>query len=117
NDVILVQDADSSLDAPFIKNGMTKLNAGYGAVGGVFRGDDRKGFVPHLQRNEYARYARDVARLNGRCLVVTGTAALFKVEVLRKVSLARIGSQIPVGDGNGGVYDTTVLTEDNEISF
>lgn len=116
-DVVLVQDADSSLDEPFIENAMKKVRAGYGAVGGVFRGDDRRGFVPHLQRNEYARYARDVARLKGKCLVVTGTAALFKVAVLREISKARQDGRIPAGDGNGGIYDTTVLTEDNEISF
>ena len=117
DDVILVQDADSALDAPFIENAMKKVAQGYGAVGGVFRGDDRRGFVAHLQRNEYARYARDVARLKGRCLVVTGTAAMFRVDVLREVSAARLAGKIPQGDGRGGVYDTTVLTEDNELSF
>ncbi|QDP43616.1 glycosyltransferase [Microbacterium phage Tyrumbra] len=117
DDVVLVQDADSALDEPFIAAALTKIEAGYGAVGGVFRGDDRPGFVAHLQRNEYARYARDVARLSGRCLVVTGTAALFRARVLREVSAARIAGTIPAGDGDGGVYDTTVLTEDNELSF
>ncbi len=117
SDVILVQDADSALDSPFIENGLRRLNKGYGAVGGVFRGDDHPGFVAHLQRNEYARYARDVARLKGRCLVVTGTAALFKVEVLKEISKGRLDGKLPAGDGEGGIYDTTVLTEDNEISF
>uniref|UniRef100_A0AAU7J852 Glycosyltransferase n=2 Tax=unclassified bacterial viruses TaxID=12333 RepID=A0AAU7J852_9VIRU len=117
DDVILVQDADSALDAPFIENALVKIAEGYGAVGGVFRGDDRRGFVAHLQRNEYARYARDVARLGGRCLVVTGTAALFRARLLREVSAARLAGTIPAGDGHGGVYDTTVLTEDNELSF
>lgn len=118
NDVILVQDADSRLDPPFIRNGMKRLaDEAYGAVGGVFRGDERPGFVPHLQRNEYARYARDVARLKGRCLVVTGTAALFRVKTLREVSAGRLQGILPAGDSMGGVYDTTVLTEDNEISF
>lgn len=116
-DVILVQDADSALDHPFIENGLRRLDKGYGAVGGVFRGDNRPGFIAHLQRNEYARYARDVARLNGKCLVVTGTAALFKVKVLQEISANRLAGTLPQGDGQGGVYDTTVLTEDNEISF
>lgn len=117
DDVVLVQDADSALDQPFIASALVKIEEGYGAVGGVFRGDDRPGFVAHLQRNEYARYARDVARLRGKCLVVTGTAALFRARVLREVSAARLAGTIPAGDGNGGVYDTTVLTEDNELSF
>ncbi|MBN9200083.1 MAG: glycosyltransferase family 2 protein [Microbacterium chocolatum] len=118
HDVILVQDADSRLDPPFVEEGLRRLaDPRYGAVGGVFRGDDRRGFVAHLQRNEYARYARDVARLRGRCLVVTGTAALFRVATLRRISEARRSGELPAGDGRGGVYDTTVLTEDNEISF
>lgn len=117
DDVILVQDADSALDPPFIAASLTKIEEGYGAVGGVFRGDDRRGFIAHLQRNEFARYARDVARLHGKCLVVTGTAALFRARVLREVSAARLAGRFPTGDGNGGVYDTTVLTEDNELSF
>lgn len=118
DDMILVQDADSSLDAPFIENALERLeDRRYGAIGGVFRGDDRKGFVAHLQRNEYARYARDVARLKGKCLVVTGTAAIFRAKTLREISAERLAGRLPAGDGHGGVYDTTVLTEDNEISF
>lgn len=118
DDIILVQDADSLLDSPFIENALKKLaDPTYGAVGGVFRGDDRKGFVAHLQRNEYARYARDVARLKGKCLVVTGTAALFRVKTLMEIMDGRLNGTLPPGDGNGGIYDTTVLTEDNEISF
>jgi len=73
--------------------------------------------VGHLQRNEYARYARDVRRLKGKCLVVTGTAAVLRVSTIRQVSAARVAGTIPAGDGQGGVYDTTVLTEDNELTF
>lgn len=117
DDVLLIQDADSKLDSHFIESGMLYIEKGYGAVGGVFRGSDDGGFVGHLQRNEYARYARDVSRLNGKCLVVTGTAAMFKVETLRAISNARRAGEIPAGDGDGGIYDTSVLTEDNELSF
>ena len=118
DDVVLVQDADSLLDPPFIEEAMKRLaDPRYGAVGGVFRGDAHRGFVAPLQRNEYARYARDVARLRGRCLVVTGTAALFRVATLRRISEAPVSGVLPRGDGQGGVYDTTVLTEDDEISF
>lgn len=98
DDVVLVQDADSALDPTFIENAMIKLaDPAYGAVGGVFRGDDRPGFVAHLQRNEYARYARDVARLKGRCLVVTGTAALFRVKTLREIVQGRADGTLPPG--------------------
>ncbi len=119
NDFVLIQDADSVLDPGFIAAALGHLTADpdLGAVGGVFRGGPGGGFVGHLQRNEYARYARDVSRLKGKCLVVTGTAAVFRASTLRRVRAARLAGTIPPGDGHGGIYDTTVLTEDNEISF
>lgn len=119
DDLILVQDADSQLSPDFIERAVGHLFADpfLGAVGGVFSGATGGGFVGHLQRNEYARYARDVRRLNGKCLVVTGTAALFRVLTLEHVVEARLDGTLPPGNGQGGVYDTTVLTEDNELSF
>ena len=118
NDFILVQDADSALDPGFLATAAGRLaNPKYGAIGGTFRGTDGDGFIGHLQRNEYARYARDVRRLRGKCLVVTGTAAVFRVATLREVGAARLSKRVPGGDGRGGVYDTTVLTEDNELTF
>ncbi len=118
-DLVLVQDADSQLALDFIENATDNLLTDelLGAVGGVFSGGPGGGFVGHLQRNEYARYARDVKRLHGKCLVVTGTAALFRVKTLRDVVAARLAGTLPPGNGKGGVYDTSVLTEDNELSF
>ncbi|WOH18021.1 glycosyltransferase family 2 protein [Paenarthrobacter sp. GOM3] len=118
-DLVLVQDADSQLALDFIENATDNLLTDelLGAVGGVFSGGPGGGFVGHLQRNEYARYARDVKRLHGKCLVVTGTAALFRVKTLRDVVAARLAGTLPPGIGKGGVYDTSVLTEDNELSF
>ncbi|MCD4853390.1 glycosyltransferase family 2 protein [Arthrobacter sp. AK01] len=118
-DLVLVQDADSQLALDFIENATKNLLTDelLGAVGGVFSGGPGGGFVGHLQRNEYARYARDVKRLHGKCLVVTGTAALFRVKTLRDVVAARLEGTLPPGNGKGGVYDTSVLTEDNELSF
>lgn len=116
--LVLVQDADSALDRPFLENAdKTMADRRYGAVGGTFRGGRGAGFVGHLQRNEYARYARDVRRLKGRCLVVTGTAAVLRATMIREISAARMTGALPPGDGQGGVYDTTVLTEDNELTF
>jgi cellulose synthase/poly-beta-1,6-N-acetylglucosamine synthase-like glycosyltransferase len=117
DDTILVQDADSQLDPHFLEAATFYVKQGYGGVGGVFRGGDGGGFVGHLQRNEYARYARDVDRLNGKCLVITGTAAVLRVGVLREISIARLSGRLPAGNGRGGIYDTTVLTEDNELTF
>jgi cellulose synthase/poly-beta-1,6-N-acetylglucosamine synthase-like glycosyltransferase len=119
DDLILVQDADSALDEGFLAATVRHLEKDpkLGAVGGIFRGTEERSLVAHLQRNEYARYARDVRRLGGKCLVVTGTAAVLRVRTLRAVSKARLDGRLPAGDGRGGIYDTTVLTEDNELTF
>lgn len=103
DDLILIQDADSILAPDFIERAIANLDADpkLGAVGGVFRGGPGGGFVGHLQRNEYARYARDVARLGGKCLVVTGTAAVFKAKTLREVSQARKDGRLPWGVAEG----------------
>jgi cellulose synthase/poly-beta-1,6-N-acetylglucosamine synthase-like glycosyltransferase len=127
-DVVLVQDADSVLDPGFVEGGVAvftrRRGARVGAVGGTFRGQPpppgaswSTRWLAHLQDNEYARYARDVRRLRGRCLVVTGTAAMFRAKTLKEISAARLAGRLPAGDGRGGVYDTSVLTEDNELSF
>ncbi|WP_212719278.1 glycosyltransferase family 2 protein [Blastococcus sp. CCUG 61487] len=119
DDLLLVQDADSRLDPEFIAAAARHVlgDESMGAVGGTFRGEAGGGLIGHLQRNEYARYARDVRRLKGKCLVVTGTAAMFRAATLRRVSEARRDGRLPRGDGQGGIYDTSVLTEDNELTF
>jgi len=122
-DAVLVMDADSALDPRFIEVALTRLGqpsangvwSTIGGVGGTFRGGRGGGLVGMLQRNEYARYARDVRRLKGQVLVLTGTAALFEVAALRRVVAARADGQLPGGVAQ--VYDTAVLTEDNELTL
>jgi cellulose synthase/poly-beta-1,6-N-acetylglucosamine synthase-like glycosyltransferase len=115
DDAVLVMDADSFLVPTFVAEARRHLRDGVGGVGGVFTGRDGGGFVGMLQRNEYARYARDVARLKGKVLVLTGTATLFSVRTLRHVVAARVDGTLP-GDAPQ-VYDTNVLTEDNELTL
>jgi len=108
-DAVLVMDADSFLDEGFVEHALDRLSrGGYGGVGGTFRGRSGGGYVGMLQRNEFARYARDVRRKKGKVLCLTGTATLLKVEALREVAASR---------ASGKVYDTEVLTEDFELTL
>jgi cellulose synthase/poly-beta-1,6-N-acetylglucosamine synthase-like glycosyltransferase len=113
-DAVLVMDADSFLDERFIESAEERLAAdrfskrAYGGVGGTFQGRSGGGFVGTLQRNEYARYARDVRRLKGKVLCLTGTATLFSVKALKEVAEER---------PTGNVYDVEVLTEDFELTL
>jgi cellulose synthase/poly-beta-1,6-N-acetylglucosamine synthase-like glycosyltransferase len=109
SDAVLIQDADSFLDERFVEGAERRLREpGMGGVGGTFRGREGGGLVGMLQRNEYVRYARDVRRLKGKALCLTGTATLFSVEALRRLVDSR---------PSGEVYDTTALTEDFEVSL
>jgi hypothetical protein len=85
-----------------------------GAVGGVFLGYPLRGFLAHLQNNEYVRYAREIARRKGRADVLTGTATLFSAKALRAVERARSSGQLPPGTG---IYGVDALTEDNELTL
>jgi biofilm PGA synthesis N-glycosyltransferase PgaC len=117
NDLILVMDADSVLDPHFVANALGYVGQGYDAVGGVFLGKPGGGLVGMYQRNEYARYARDVSRRHGRTLVLTGTATVFSVDALQRVVDGRRQGIIPSTGAVSHVYDTKALTEDNELTF
>jgi cellulose synthase/poly-beta-1,6-N-acetylglucosamine synthase-like glycosyltransferase len=113
DDAVLVMDADSTLAAKFLAVAGERLDSdsSLGAVGGVFLGTAEHGLVGQLQRNEYARYAREIGRQSGRVMVLTGTASLLRVAALRDViRLQRHGQ-------SDQVYDTAALTEDNELTL
>ncbi|WP_433415339.1 glycosyltransferase family 2 protein [Microtetraspora malaysiensis] len=112
---VLVMDADSALHPGFIHNALVRLAPGkLAAIGGTFTGKPGGGLVGMFQRNEYARYARDVRRLQGKALVLTGTATLFRALALKEVVSARRAGRLP---GRDQVYDVRVLTEDNELTL
>jgi cellulose synthase/poly-beta-1,6-N-acetylglucosamine synthase-like glycosyltransferase len=117
DDLVLVMDADSVLAPDFVANALTYVDQGYDAVGGVFLGKPGGGLIGMYQRNEYARYARDVARKHGRTLVLTGTATIFTVDALQRVVAGRERGVIPDTGAVSHVYDTKALTEDNELTF
>jgi biofilm PGA synthesis N-glycosyltransferase PgaC len=113
---VLVLDADSTLDPRFLEVAIGRLAADFrlGAVGGVFTGNEPHSLLEQVQANEYARFARSVARKQGRVMVLTGTATVYRVRALVQVAEQR-ESFLP--GRMGDVYDTAALTEDNEITL
>lgn len=113
-DLLLVQDADTVLTSGFLATAASALaDSRVGAVGGVFFGEGGGGLLGLLQRMEFHRYAWEVKRNGGRAMVLTGTATLFRVRVLREVRQARELARIGGGDG---YYSLASLTEDDEIT-
>ncbi|HEX5560260.1 MAG TPA: glycosyltransferase family 2 protein [Nocardioidaceae bacterium] len=116
NDVVMVMDADTTLDAGFLEAAVARFTSDRAlmAVGGLFYGEEGEGLLGQFQRNEYIRYAREMRRRRGRVFVLTGTASIFRPVALRTVALGR-GRSIP--GTHGDVYDTAALTEDNELTI
>ncbi|HWJ68421.1 MAG TPA: glycosyltransferase family 2 protein [Nocardioides sp.] len=116
NDLVMVMDADTVLDAGFLASVVRRMSDDRAlmAIGGLFHGEEGKGLIGQFQRNEYTRYARDLRRRRGRVFVLTGTATVFRPRALRTVAEER-GQILPGVPGD--VYDTLVLTEDNEITL
>lgn len=116
NDLVMVMDADTSLDPGFLASVVRRMSEDRAlmAIGGLFYGEDGKGLIGQFQRNEYTRYGRDLVRRRGRVFVLTGTATAFRPRALRTVAEER-GKALPGVPGD--VYDTLVLTEDNEITL
>ncbi len=116
NDVVMVMDADTTLDAGFLETAVMRLtdDRALMAVGGLFHGEEGQGLLGQFQRNEYIRYAREMRRRRGRVFVLTGTASIFRPAALRTVAQSR-GESIP--GRHGDVYDTAAMTEDNELTI
>ena len=116
HDVVMVMDADTVLAPRFLEVALAHLDADPDliAVGGIFYGEDGGGLVGQLQRSEFSRYQRQIARRAGRIFVLTGTASLIRAYGLQAVADAR-GTLIPGPAGK--VYDTLALTEDNELTL
>ncbi|WP_405994990.1 glycosyltransferase family 2 protein [Streptomyces sp. NBC_00986] len=112
-DLVLIQDADTVLNPGFVEHAAAAMRRKVGAVGGVFYGEDGGGLLGQLQRMEYQRYAWEIGRRGGRATVLTGTASLFSVRVLREVRAARLDDRLP---GGSGYYTIASLTEDDEIT-
>jgi cellulose synthase/poly-beta-1,6-N-acetylglucosamine synthase-like glycosyltransferase len=116
NDTVMVMDADTVLRQGFISAAVKHFtdDRGLSAIGGLFFGENRRGLLAQIQKNEYTRYSREIGRRKGRVFVLTGTASIFRARSLRTVAEER-GHSIPGTPGQ--VYDTEALTEDNELTL
>lgn len=121
-DSILVMDADTELCERFIETTVGTLygesRTAIAGVGAVFLADDDEwNIARQLQSNEYVRYQRRLGRRQGRALVLTGTGTVFKAGVLQEVQHARVSGRLPDLGRTRSVYDTSALTEDNELTL
>jgi cellulose synthase/poly-beta-1,6-N-acetylglucosamine synthase-like glycosyltransferase len=116
NDTVMIMDADTVLRQGFLKSAVKHFeeDRGLSAIGGLFFGEDRRGLIAQIQKNEYTRYSREINRRRGRVFVLTGTASIFRARALKTVAHER-GKLLP--GRKGQVYDTHALTEDNELTL
>jgi biofilm PGA synthesis N-glycosyltransferase PgaC len=119
-DVVVVVDADTTIAPGFLEAAVREIEAGAGACGGVFYGEDGGGLLGVFQRAEYCRYARQLARGKGEARVLTGTGSAFTVEAMSCLAAARASGELPGGGSQEGepiVYTYASLTEDGEVTL
>jgi poly-beta-1,6-N-acetyl-D-glucosamine synthase len=113
DDVLLTLDADTLLTPRFVEHGLRQLTLRpkLAAVCGSFlaRSDGPTPwarFLALLQKIEYERYGRQLARRRGATRVLSGGVSLFRVGVLRQLVAER-----------GFLYDETSIVEDFELTL
>ena len=120
NDVVLVQDADSVLSPVWLQTALPLLDrSDVGAIGGIFYTphDHRMGLIGALQRMEYVRYARQIARKGCKAYVLTGTATALRVRVLREIVAAYANGRLPGGTPGRDTYYVEAAVSVTEDSY
>ncbi|WP_426513168.1 glycosyltransferase family 2 protein [Dactylosporangium sp. McL0621] len=125
DEFVLVTDADSILHPDFTQHAvraLTRPRRGHrwrrpvGAACASFHTSrDGRSLLDRLQRNEYARFARQVARRLDKALVLSGVATLFSVRLIRDILDARADGRLPGYPGE--LYHRDTATEDIELTF
>jgi cellulose synthase/poly-beta-1,6-N-acetylglucosamine synthase-like glycosyltransferase len=113
DDLVLTLDADTLLSPRFVEHARQQLDdrPGLGAVCGSFvarpvRSGVWSQFLALLQRIEYERYRRQLARKKGATRVLSGGVTLFRVSALREIMTER-----------GFLYDESSIVEDFELTL
>lgn len=116
---VLCVDADGVLAPGFLSRALAELQARpeVGAVGAVVSGRPGGRFVEQLQRLEFARAARMVARRKGSASILSGTATLHRPQALAAVHQARTDGSLPGQPGPCEVYAAHSITEDHELTL
>lgn len=115
--LVLVMDADTTLDTQFVERSLEEMrrNPRAGGVSSIFEGRHSRTLLGAMQKMEYFRYQRDIRRNGDRAFVMSGTASLIRWTALAQVKAARrAGTVLPSGSS---YYDTHSLTEDNELTL
>ena len=115
DDAVLVLDVDPSLEPDFLAEARRRLTNGVGGVGGVYCGLGDGGLEGLIKDTHYARYARELNRLDEEIPVLNGRATLFSVECLWNVVLARLADLLP--GGGSSVYNSMSLAPDGELTL
>ena len=115
DDAVLIVDVDSSLEPDFLAGARRHLTIGVGGVGGVYFGLGEAGLQGLIKNTHYARFARDLRRMQEEMPVLTGRATLFSVQCLWNVVMARLGDLLP--GGGSSVFNTSSLTPDGELTL
>lgn len=117
DDLVLTIDADSKLNTDWIRNAWLELCSTHarqaGAVCGIVKGENSHGLIGQLQRNEYIRAARNIARMR-RIWVLSGCGTIFRASALRTVASER-GASLP--GRYGDCFNTASVTEDYEMTL
>ncbi|HEY6788365.1 MAG TPA: glycosyltransferase family 2 protein [Trebonia sp.] len=115
DDLVLVMDADSRLSDNWIEEaaGCMARDKSIAGACGTYAGEPGNGLIGQLQRNEYARAARLLARRD-RIWVLSGCGTLLRVSALREVARRR-GADL--NGRPGEYYDSTSITEDFELTL
>jgi cellulose synthase/poly-beta-1,6-N-acetylglucosamine synthase-like glycosyltransferase len=113
DDLLLALDADTLLTPRFVEHAQKQLERRpeLGAVCGSFvarplGSSPWARFLALLQRIEYERYRRQLARKKGATRVLSGGVSLFRVSALRAIA-----------DERGFLYDESSIVEDFELTL